>query len=133
MEKSILFLLIISIISGRASVLLNDPNDVCSETNTEGSRILPGVIITLRCEVDNTGAGVNLLVWNTPVQNGDLIHTSGALYESNSMFSSTAIFTGDSINATLAFTTTQAKHNHLVTCNDNLGNSKTCTLLIYSE
>ena len=133
MEKSVLFLLIISSISGRASVLLYDPNDVCNETNAGRSRILPGVTVFLRCEVDNTGAAVNLLVWNTPVQDGDLIHTSGALYESNSMFISTANFNGDSINATLIFTTTQAKHNHSVTCNDNLGNSKTCTLLIYSE
>ena len=133
MEKSIFFLLIISSISGRASVLLNDPNNICSETNAEGSRVPPGMIVTLHCEVDNTGAGVNLLIWSTPVEDGDLIHTSGALYESNSMFSSTAIFTGDSINATLVFTTTQAKHNHLVTCYDNLGNSKTCTLLIYSK
>ena len=114
-------------------MLLYDPNDICSETNAGGSRMLPGVIVTLHCEVNNTGAAVNLLVWNTPVQDGDLIHTSGALYESNSMFSSTANFNGDSINATLIFTTTQAKHNHLVTCNDNLGNSKTCTLLIYSK
>ena len=119
--------------SGRESVLLNDPKNICSGPG--GWHVLPGVVVTLLCVVDNTGAlGGNLLIWNTPVsQIGDLIHTNGALYQNNSIFSSTATFYGNLANATLTFTTTQSLDNKVVTCRDNLGNSKFCTLLIYSK
>ena len=134
MEKSVLLLLIISFLSsGRTSVLLNDPKNICSETG--GSHVLPGQVVTLLCVVDNTGApGGNLLIWSTPVsQIGDLIHTDGALYQNNSMFSSIANFNGNLANATLTFTTIQSLDNEVTTCRDNLGNSKSCTLLIYSK
>ena len=85
METSVLLLLIISFLSsGRTSVLLNDPKNICNETG--GSHVLPGQVVTLLCVVDNTGApGGNLLIWSTPVNKiGDLIHTDGALYQNNS-------------------------------------------------
>ena len=101
------YLLTISFIFGRASVLLNDPNNVCSKTET--SHVLPGMMITLLCTVNNTGAVNNLLMWSTPVnQNGDLIHISGALSLSNSIFSSIATFSEDLANATLTFTIIQS-------------------------
>ena len=129
-----LLLSIISFLSsGRASVLLNDPNNICSENG--GSHVLPGQIITLLCSVDNTGApGGNLLIWNTPVSEiGDLIHTFGAEYQSNPIFSSVAIVYGNLADATLTFTTIQSLDNKVITCRDNLGNSESCTLLIYSK
>ena len=50
------------------------------------------------------------------------------------MFSSIATFNGDLANATLSFTTTQSMDDQVITCRDNnLGDSWTCTLLIYSE
>ena len=134
MKNSVLLFSIISFLSsGRGSVLLNDPKNICSESG--GSHVLPGVVVTLFCVVDNTGApGGNLLIWNTPVsQIGDLIHTNGALYQNNSIFLSIATFYGNLANATLIFTTTQLLDNKVVTCRDNLGNSKSCTLLIYSK
>ena len=114
-------------------MLLNDPKNICSETG--GSHVQPGEVITLLCDVDNTGArGGNLLIWHTPVsQIGDLIHTSLALYQSNSIFSSTATFNGNIADSKLTFTTTQSLDNKVVTCKDNLGYSKSCTLLIYSK
>ena len=113
-------------------MLLNDPNNICNETN--GSHVLPGAAVTLLCVVNNTGASLNLLVWNTPVShNRDLSHTTGARYQKNSIFSSTATFNGDLANATLTFTTTESLDNRVVICRDNIAYSKTCTLLIYSE
>ena len=132
LEKRAWLVSSIFFIFGRASVLLDDPNNVCSKTGT--SHVLPGIMTTLLCAVNNTGAVNNLLIWSTPVnQNGDLIHISGALSLSNSMFSSIATFNGDLANATLTFTTTQSLDNQVVSCKDNLGYSKKCSLLIYSE
>ena len=127
-------LLALLISSVRASVLLTDPDNICSETNG-GSHVVPGMVVTLVCDVNNTGANINLLIWNTQVngQSDDLIHTTTDLSESNSIFSSTATFNGNLVNATLIFTTNQSLDNQVVTCRDSLGNSKTCTLLIYSE
>ena len=49
------------------SVLLNDPDNICAETNG-GSHIKPGIVVSLLCHVDNTGApGGNYLIWITPV------------------------------------------------------------------
>ena len=119
------YLLSISFIFARASVLLNDPNNVCNKPET--SHVLPGMMITLLCMVNNTGAVNNLLIWSTPVnQNGDLIHISGALSLSNSIFSSIATFSEDLANATLTFTTTQSLDNQVVYCKDNLGYSILC-------
>ena len=114
-------------------MLLKDPKHICSETG--GSHIPPGQVVTLFCFVDNTGApGGNLLIWHTPVnQIGDLIHTDGALYQSNSISSSTANFNGNGADSKLTFTTIQSLDNKVMTCRDNLGNSKSCTLLIYSK
>ena len=114
-------------------MLLNDSTNICSENG--GSHVLPGEVVNLFCNVDNTGAlGGNLLVWDTPVsQSGDLIHSSLALYQSNSIFSSTATFNGNMADSKLTFTTTQSLDNKVVTCKDNLGYSKSCTLLIYSK
>ena len=134
MKKSQLLLLIISFLSsGRGSVLLNDSTNICSESG--GSHVIPGEVVNLFCNVDNTGAaGGNVLIWNTPVsQIGDLIHTSLALYQSNSIFSSTATFNGNVADSNLTFTTIQSLDNKVVTCRDSLGNSKSCTLLIYSK
>ena len=127
--------MIISFISGKASVLLNDPKNICSKDGCMGLRIRPGEVVTLLCIVNNTGAlGGNLVIWNTPVsQIGDLIHTNGALYQSNSIFSSTATFHGNLANTTLTFTTTQSLDKKVVTCRDNVAYSKSCTLLIYSK
>ena len=114
-------------------MLLYDPKNICSETG--GSYVLPGQVVTLLCVVDNTGApGGNIIIWNTPVNEiGDLIHINGALYQNNSIFSSTATFDGDLANATLTFTTTQSFDDKVVTCRDNVAYSKSCTLLIYSK
>ena len=134
MEKTVLLLSIISFLSsGKASVLLNDLKNICNETG--GSHVIPEEVVTLSCDVDNTGApGGNLLIWNTPVsQIGDLIHTNGALYQSNSICSSTATFNGNIADSKLTFKTIQSLDNKVVTCRDNLGNSKSCTLLIYSK
>ena len=50
-----------------ASVLLNDPDNICGETNG-GSHIKPGTVVSLLCHVDNTGApGGNYLIRITPV------------------------------------------------------------------
>ena len=134
MEKTVLVLLMVFFLSsGRGSVLLNDPKNICSENG--GSHVLPGEVVNLFCVVDNTGArGGNVLIWNTPVsQIGDLIHTSLALYQSNSIFSSTANFNGSVADSKLTFTTIQSLDNKVVTCRDSLGNLKSCTLLIYSK
>ena len=133
----VLLLLVISFISGKASVLLNDPNNICSETKGSPQVLSAGAIVTLLCDVSNTGAFFNILIWITPVVNVSesyvLIHSSNRLYVKNSMFSSAATFSGDLANATLTFTATQSLDNEVVTCRDNLGNSKSCTLLIYSK
>ena len=56
----------VSIVYFIGSVTLIDPDRICAETN--GSiYMLPGETITLQCVVDNTGAHVNVLIWNTPV------------------------------------------------------------------
>ena len=113
-------------------MLLNDPNNICSEN--EGSHVLPGVVVTLLCVVNNTEAFNKVLIWITPGSpDSHLILTSGTRYQSNSMFSSTATFNGDLANATLTFTTTQLLDDEVVICTSSLGNSKSCTLLIYSK
>ena len=133
----ILLLLAISSFSGKASVLLNDPNNICSETKGSPQVLSAGAIVTLLCDVSNTGAFFNVLTWIISVVNVSesyvLVHSSNGLYVKNSMFSSAATFNGDLANATLTFTATQSLNNEVVTCRDNLGNSKSCTLLIYSK
>ena len=126
----VLLLLAISSISGRVSVLLNDPNNICSEN--EGSHVLPGAVVTLLCVVNNTGAFNKVLIWITPGSPySHLILSNGTRYQSNSMFSSTATFNGDLANATLTFTATQSLDDEMVICTSSLGNLKSCTLLIY--
>ena len=49
------------------SVLLNDPDNICAETNG-GSHVEPRVVVSLLCYGNNTGAtGGNILIWTTPV------------------------------------------------------------------
>ena len=48
------------------SSLITDPGNICAETNG-GLHVLPGKRATLYCYVNNTGAYVNVLIWNTPV------------------------------------------------------------------
>lgn len=66
---------------------------------------------------------------NNPV----LALSSGRLHDSNSVFSATATFNGNLSNSTLTFMATQSLNNQVVTCGDGLGNSKNCTLQIYSH
>ena len=63
----------------------------------------------------------------------DLILSSSRLEDDNSIFFATATFNGDLANSTLRFTATESLDEDVVTCKDNLGNSKSCTLQIYSE
>ena len=65
--------------------------------------------------------------------NEDLALTKDTLYASNSIFSATATFNGNLANSTLTFEATESLDDKVVTCEDNLGNSKDCTLQIYSE
>ena len=236
-------------ILGRCSVLLSDPDKICKEIN-EGSHTVPGRKVKLNCDVNNTGAYSNILIWKTPVivqsnsetsliaessaslhtitysgnisdtnltvmmmtDNDDVIHytamidqgylnissnatfngdstnitltvrvksenakstnynvtlnsnnstfsfqqtfvedavrevtlesrsnkqdlilSSSRLTDDNSIFFATATFNGDSANSTLTFTATESLDDDVVTCKDNLGNSKNCILQIYSE
>ena len=117
----------------KALVLLTDPDNICNEMNG-GTHVLPNTNITLLCDVNNTGALFNQLQWITPVDiDGTLTITGNTLSHSNSIFSSTATFNGMLINSTLTFTTIQSLDGQVVTCKDGNANSKTCTLLTYSE
>ena len=66
-------------------------------------------------------------------ENIEFSHSSGKVYQHYAIYSSNAAFNGDSANATLTFTLTQSLDGRVVTCGDNLGYLKTCTLLILSE
>ena len=236
-------------ILGWCSVLLSDPDRICKEKN-KGSHAVPGKEVKLNCDVNNTGAYSNILIWKTPVivqsnsetslvaessaslhtitysgnisdtnltvmmmtDNDDVIHytamidqgylnissnatfngdstnitltvrvksenakstnynvtlnsnnstfsfqqtfvedavrevtlesrsnkrdlilSSSRLKDDNSIFFATATFNGDLANSTLTFTATESLDDDVVTCKDNLGNSKNCILQIYSE
>ena len=57
----------VSIVFFIGSVLLIDLDNICAETN-ESSHVIPEVVVSLGCYVNNTGAnGGNYLIWNTPV------------------------------------------------------------------
>ena len=48
-------------------MVLNDPGNICAETNGS-SHVSSGNIVSLQCDVDNTGAiGGNYLIWIVPV------------------------------------------------------------------
>ena len=67
------------------------------------------------------------------VLSNTLILSSSTLEADNSIFFATATFNGDLANSTLTFTATESLDDDVVTCKDNLGNSKSCSLQIYSE
>ena len=63
----------------------------------------------------------------------DLVISSVRLYDDNTIFFATGTINGNLANSTLTFIATESLDDDNVTCKDNLGNSMSCTLQIYSE
>ena len=85
-------------ILGWCSVLLSDPDKICKEIN-KGSHTVPGAEIKLYCDVNNTGATLNILSWITPVIAQNNSETLLVAKSSRSLHSIT--YSGIISNATL--------------------------------
>ena len=100
------------------------------------SYLTPGVDYTIYCFVNNTGApgNLNILTWTIPT--GILAVALNTPPLTSGGFTADD-FSGDNmervINSNLSFTANMALDDTSISCQNVLGDTDTCTLLVYSK
>ena len=112
---------------------------VISGTGCQGGYtpyLTPGVDYMIYCFANNTGApgSLNILLWNVPT--GTLFVSLNSLPQTSGGFT-VDLISGDNmervINSSLSFTANVTMDDTTISCESILGDTDTCTLLVYSK
>ena len=112
---------------------------VISGTGCQGGQTIhltPGVDYTIYCFANNTGGpgNLNVLAWSVPT--GILAVTLNTPPQSSGGFTADD-FSGDNmervLNSNLSFTANMTFDDTSISCQNILGDTDTCTLLVYSK
>ena len=107
----------------------------CNETSP-GVYLNPGDNVILNCNVTNPLTGLNVLVWNVPVDESAFFLGTGSESGTNSLFNATLTSVDDvarTVSGQLMFTASETLDEMKVICANTPANEDTCTLLVTSK